>query len=55
MFNAVDGGAGAGAVVPNSNSSAAIFFVLSQLILKCFLVEVFVGAVIDTFYRFVRC
>lgn len=51
MLNAVDGNFGSGVIVQNANPSAAIYFVLSQIIVNSFLLELFTSVVIDTYDR----
>jgi hypothetical protein len=51
MFNAVDGNLGRGVIIENSNPSAALYFMLSQIIINSFLLDLFTSVVIDTYDR----
>jgi hypothetical protein len=51
MLQAVNGGAGDGHPRINANPSATLYFVVSQLVLKSFVIEMFTSIVIDTYFR----
>lgn len=55
MMTAVDGSGGTGDkdthVSLDSNPAAALFFVLAQLVLNAFILELFAGSIIDTYDR----
>lgn len=55
MITAIDGSGGAGdkatRIDLDANSAAALFFVVAQLILNAFLLDLFSGSIIDTYDR----
>ena len=55
MMTAVDGSGGTGdkdtRVSLDANPAAALFFVLAQLVLNAFILELFAGSIIDTYDR----
>ena len=54
-MTAVDGSGGSGdadaRVSVDANPAAALFFVIAQLVLNAFLLELFTGSIIDTYTR----